>query len=36
MRDGPRRKASRLLWSDLFAIVCLVIVLVFSLVQNWF
>jgi hypothetical protein len=36
MSDGPRRKTFRLLWSDFFAIACIVAVLVFSLVQNWF
>jgi hypothetical protein len=36
MRDGPRRRTSRLLWSDLFAIGCIVAVLVLSLFQNWF
>jgi hypothetical protein len=36
MSQGPGRRPSRLLWSDLVAIACIVAVLVLSLLQNWF
>ena len=36
MSDGPRRRRSRLFWSDFFALGCILIVLAFLFYQTCF
>jgi type VI protein secretion system component VasF len=36
MSEGPRRRRSRLFWSDLFALGCILAVLAFFFYQSWF
>jgi hypothetical protein len=35
MSNGPRRRSRRLLWSDFFALGCILAVLAFFFYQNW-